>query len=183
MGSLKLLGDRILTFDKVRRTDRKVFHSKYWHGPQSTCMLFYFLTYLDVFREEEKKPDKLVMSCRFFSVTTTLWYPQIGMGSYWRGSLPKKYYTDLNITFHKKISLFNIHSMKMDQITIQLVFFGLFTIKSWSKVNKSENLKLKKRVMTNSELHDSGFHFAFARDFLVKNWKCYLFIILSFCKT
>ena len=102
MGSLKLLGDRILTFDKVRRTDRKVFHSKYWHGPQSTCMLFYFLTYLDVFREEEKKTDKLVMSCRFFSVTTTLWYPQIGMGSYWRGSLPKKYYTDLNITFHKK---------------------------------------------------------------------------------
>ena len=37
------LGDLTLTFDKVRRTDRKVFHSKYWNDPHACCFIFWHI--------------------------------------------------------------------------------------------------------------------------------------------
>ena len=68
------LGDWTLTFDKVRRTDRKVLHSKYWHDPHACCFISRCF-----FGRRRKRRISWWWVVRFFSVTTTLWYPQIGM--------------------------------------------------------------------------------------------------------
>ena len=97
MGSLKLLGDWILTFDKVRRTNRKVFHSKYSQKMHIFCFWMFFW-------QEEKKTDKLVMSCRLFPLSPQPCDIRKHGWTYWRGgSLLRKYYTFyLRLNWRKK---------------------------------------------------------------------------------
>ena len=89
MGSLKLLGDWILTFDKVRRTGTKVFQSKYWHK-YASCFVWHFRMF---FVGRRKRRISWWWVACFFLVTTTLWYPQIRIKLSKKGGCLPKYCT------------------------------------------------------------------------------------------